>query len=367
MHKIIVLLLAMFVVFINQAEAAVQFDLPEYAPGGQYSTGALGEVLVSDPTSEGIEARFKYGIYDWMNIQGVMGIGSDYRQFRAGAQGTIRVFRESGYLPSVSFQFSPYYIERGDGPTLTDEEGNEFVDTNGKIQINAGVFVHRYFGLAGFPVNTYLSVPLAIELIDGRYKTGYQAILGSVFTLRHNKNYFVTGEFGLGLANMETYVAIGGGRRFGGTGHVPNFGGGVNSPSRFSNVHPGRRYQQNNPQLNNNEPQVMHANQGGQPGNQAAGQPQQIEQNVRLQAAAPVRNGNGNMNNNGNFRPNNQQRANVRANRQQQQQQQQQNRGMQPPRRQAPSRSQGDAPAIPVKLLGSSNSAGDGKVYKTIE
>lgn len=180
-----------------QSRASSLFDAAEIADPGDLSFGLNTEVLLSNPTSEGVEIRAKYGLTSILTTQAIVGLGSGHRKFRVGVQNVFNVFPDTQGQIGVSAILSGLYLRRSN---------------RGVAVVTAGPMIHERVEGAAIPLNFYFAWPFEIELDSGRYFTGSQLVFGAVGGFGH---WFAATDIGLGLAGRESYFALGGGYSFG--------------------------------------------------------------------------------------------------------------------------------------------------------
>ena len=182
----------LFGVFIQIPLAgAVVFDAADMLNEGKFGIGLDTEILLSNPSSEGLEARVKYGLSPNFNTQGIIGIGSDYRGFRFGANNTLSIFPDIEGQIGVAMLLGGLYLRR---------------PNKGVVIASAGPMIHKKFSDWTVPVNAFLAIPFAIELDSGRYYTGSQLTFGSILEFSRVN---IPLELGIGMGSMETYVSAG--------------------------------------------------------------------------------------------------------------------------------------------------------------
>lgn len=202
MRKILNFLIISYVYLIGSvgmpslAEAIV-VDSADVLEGGDFSIGLDTEVLLSNPSSEGLEVRAKYGVSDNLNSQAIFGIGSDYRRMRFGVNNVLSIYPDAEGQLGVSALLGGLYLRRYSHTVFV---------------AHAGPMIHKRFTEWAVPFNAFLAWPFAIELDSGRYFTGSQLVAGSILEF---DRLLVPLELGIGLGHMETYVAAGVTFRFG--------------------------------------------------------------------------------------------------------------------------------------------------------
>lgn len=187
--------LFLFFISVNSSASSL-FDAPEIVDPGDLTIGLNGEILLSNPSSEGVELRVKYGVTSILNSEAIVGLGSNHRKFRVGVQNVFSVFPDTDGQLGVSAILSGLYLRRAD---------------RGVAVVTAGPMIHERIS-GTIPLNFYFAWPFEIELDSGRYFTGSQLVFGAVGGLGQ---WFLSTDVGLGLARRESYFAVGGGYNFG--------------------------------------------------------------------------------------------------------------------------------------------------------
>jgi hypothetical protein len=182
------------------AHAAV-FDAADILPERSAAISGFGELLLSDPSSEGVEGRARFGLSDAWNVAGIIGTGSKNKGFRLGGEAVYNLIPDWEGQLGISGLASATYINRG----------------TGGVQFRVGPMVHKRFtaGWNGLPAQVYLALPFYLEARSGNYTSASQLVLGSTFDVADANRFYVTGEGGIRLAKAESYVLLGFGIRLG--------------------------------------------------------------------------------------------------------------------------------------------------------
>ncbi len=187
--------------FCSSITHAAVFDAADYLAPGNQALGVFGEALLSDPSSQGVEARYRMGISDDLNAAGIIGTGSDNRQFRLGAEAVYNL------LPDVDHQFGLSGL--GSALILKRQSYTAF-------QLRVGPMVNKTLtGFEMFPANIYVAIPFYFEFHGSTITTGSQLVLGTAWDLSDRKDWYAVTEGGVQLANSESYILLGFGIRFG--------------------------------------------------------------------------------------------------------------------------------------------------------
>ncbi len=177
------------------------FDASDILPRNSGSASVLGEMILNDPTSEGVEARGRYGLSSEWNVGAILGTGSDGKSTRIGGEAVYSI------LPDWEGQIG---LSALGGATITNRLGSA------GLVMRAAIMGHKKVtGWGGLPASVYLGVPFQIEARKGSYTTGWQMVLGSLFDLEDSGRFYMGLEGGLSLSKAESYVLLGAGLRLG--------------------------------------------------------------------------------------------------------------------------------------------------------
>lgn len=194
-------LIALATLLLPLTTHAALFDAADILPENSGAVGAFGELLLSDPTSEGLEARGRYGLSDDWNVAAILGTGSKGKQFRFGGEAVYSILPDWEGQVGLSAIGSALYIERFN---------------SGGVQLRVGVMGHKKVnGWAGLPATIYLGLPFYFEGRRGTYNTGAQIVFGSLMDLNETSRYYLGAEGGVKVGNSDSYILLGLGMRFG--------------------------------------------------------------------------------------------------------------------------------------------------------
>lgn len=183
---------------------AALFDSADFIRKDNHAAGAFGDIVLNDPSGEGIEGRYKFGLEDYLNVEGIVGAGSDTRRFRLGAQANYNFLPDLSGQPGVSAIAGAMLLKRTlDGDHKTG------------VKFTVGPLLHKEVeGLNGLPMLLYLGVPWSLTLQSGTYVSSSQLDFGALTDITNNRSWFVSSEAGISLAKDESYIMIGVGTRF---------------------------------------------------------------------------------------------------------------------------------------------------------
>jgi hypothetical protein len=182
------LLLLALLILTPTSQAAI-FDAPDILPENSGAVGVFGELLLNDPTSEGAEARARYGFSDALNFGANLGIGSNGKKFRLGGETVFNILPDWDGQIGLSALASAMYLRRLN---------------SGGLQLRVGLMGHKKIdSITGYPATIYLAIPFYLEGRSGTYTTGSQG------------RFYGSTELGVKLANSESYILLGAGFRLG--------------------------------------------------------------------------------------------------------------------------------------------------------
>jgi hypothetical protein len=191
-------LLTLFLPLVAQASL---FDASDILPRNSGAISTFGEMILNDPTSEGIEARGRYGLSSEWNVGAIIGTGSDGKKTRIGAEMVYSI------LPDWEGQVG---LSALGGATIINRYGSA------GLLMRASIMAHKKVtGWGGLPASVYLGLPFMIEARKGNYSTGWQLVLGSLFDVEDSGRFYMGLEGGISLNKAESYVLLGVGLRLG--------------------------------------------------------------------------------------------------------------------------------------------------------
>lgn len=190
------LLLALILPLTSQAAI---FDAPDILPENSGAVSTFGELLLSDPTSEGLEARGRYGLSEDMTTSLILGTGTDSKRLRFGGELVYNFIPDWEGQLGISGLTSLQYLKRY---------------TSGGVQFRLGLILHKKVeGVNGYPTTFYGAIPFQLDARDDSVKSGSQIVLGSLVDF--SPNFYAAGEGGVKIGNADSYIMLGAGFRFG--------------------------------------------------------------------------------------------------------------------------------------------------------
>lgn len=187
--------------FAGLPSRAAIFDAADILPENAGAVGGFGELLLSDPTSEGVEARSRFGLTNEWNVGLNLGVGSKSKKFRIGGEAVFNLLPDWDGQLGLSFLGSATYLRRFD---------------TGGLQTRIGPMIHKRFaGWGGFPANIYVALPWYQEIRGSTFTSGTQLVAGSGFDVADAGRVYMVAEAGVKLAKTDSYVLLGVGWRLG--------------------------------------------------------------------------------------------------------------------------------------------------------
>lgn len=209
----------------SRAHAAI-FDAADLLPNKSAAAGFFGELLLSDPSSEGMELHGRYGLSDDWNVAAILGLGSKNKRARFGAETVYSFIPDYDGQIGLSALASAMYVKRLDG---------------GGLQLRAAPMAHkRLQAWNDRPAILYVALPFYIEGKHGTYTTGSQLVLGSLLDISSSSRSYLATEVGIRLAKAESYILAGFGFRFGEV-RLPTGSNNANNNASSTRSSPNRR------------------------------------------------------------------------------------------------------------------------------
>lgn len=194
---------------------AALFDAADFSQSSGGAASVFGDVVLNDPSGEGLEARYKWiSSVDW-NLEGVVGWGSNSRRSRFALRSNYNLLPDTGAQPGISLSAQAGYWKRFG---------------SGGVHLTAAPMIHKSFnGINDRPMNLYLGIPWGLYLAHGSYVSSWELAFGVINDISDDSTWFVGSEAGISLNKGESSVLIGVGARFGG-----GSGRGSSSPAKSS-------------------------------------------------------------------------------------------------------------------------------------
>lgn len=187
--------------FFAQPAHATIFDAADILPQNSGAFSGFGEIILTDPTSEGLEVHGRYGLSDDWNVGAILGTGTKDKNFRFGGQGVFNLLPDWEGQVGLSFIGNVLYLRRYD---------------TGGIQTQVGPMIHkRVGGWLGYPANIHLGLLWQLEARGSHLESGSQLVVGSDFDLAGGSRFYMSAELGIRLAKADSYVLVGVGTRLG--------------------------------------------------------------------------------------------------------------------------------------------------------
>ena len=180
---------------------ATIFDAPDILAPKNSSLSGVGEILLSDPTSDGFEVHGRHGLNEDWNLGAVIGGGTKDKRFRLGGEAVYIIFPDTRGQFGFSIISSAMLLQR------TSSTG---------LQLRMGPMGHKKFtAFNGLPGLVYAALPFYFEARSGHYTTGTHIVVGSLIDLTHDHRFYAGGEVGIRISKYESYLLAGVGFRFG--------------------------------------------------------------------------------------------------------------------------------------------------------
>jgi len=194
------LLLTLLALFPLCAHATV-FDAADILPPNSGAVSGMGEIVLTDPTSEGIEGHARYGLNEDWNVGAIVGTGDKDKNFRLGGEGVFNLLPDWEKQLGLSFLGKVLYLRRFD---------------TGGLQTQVGPMLHkRITGWNSLPANIQAGIFWELEARSGNFTSGSQIEVGSNFDIASAGRAYMATELGIRLARTDSYILVGLGFRLG--------------------------------------------------------------------------------------------------------------------------------------------------------
>lgn len=181
------------IVYCNQAVAGV-FDLASFLDPGLFSVGFEPDIVISSPSGAGVTFKPKYGLNDFMNIEGIIGTGSGARRFRVGA------ILDFDFIPDVDMQ-------PGFGLPLNLLFAK--IQDSSEFSLGMSPLLYKTFAGTFTDYIPFVSVPMGWVVRDFKIKPFFQGVMGSMFKIPKSNKVKVSIEAGFNIVNSFSYLSGG--------------------------------------------------------------------------------------------------------------------------------------------------------------
>jgi hypothetical protein len=191
----------LLIMFVPHQSQATVFDAADILPPNAGAVGAMGEIVLTDPTSEGAEVHARYGLTEDWNVGAILGTGDKDKNFRIGGQGVFNLLPDWEKQLGLSFIAKALYLRRFE---------------TGGLQLQVGPILHkRITGWTNLPANVHAGLFWEPEIRSGNSSSGTQIEVGSNFDIADQGKAYVDAEVGIKLARTDSYILLGIGWRLG--------------------------------------------------------------------------------------------------------------------------------------------------------
>lgn len=187
-------LLPLFLLFSPGAQAGI-FDLPSFLEPGKMSFGAEADFALTEGTGAALNLKPRYGLTDFLNLQGIIGHGVGDRRFRLGATLGIEYFPDVGNQPGLATPVSFQYMNiRGD---------NQW-----SLWVTPLVY-KTFHGVDTVAFTPFVGLPVGWNARDGVLRGFTQIAFGTQFAPANLSQWKFTAELGFNLHQAYSYIAGG--------------------------------------------------------------------------------------------------------------------------------------------------------------
>lgn len=190
---IAMLSLSLSSLFTRTAQATV-FDLPGFIEAGKFTVGFEPEVTISNGTGAALNFKPRFGMSDFLNIEGMVGTGAGARKFRAGVTADFDWFPDIDKQPGIA---TPFFIEY------------YRVDQDGVLTMGAKPMIYKTFQGEHAAYTPFLAFPIGWNYRNSDTQGMMQISMGSMFRLPGVDHWRYTAEAGFNINHSYSYLSGG--------------------------------------------------------------------------------------------------------------------------------------------------------------
>lgn len=170
------------------------FDLPSFVEPGKWSVGAESEVIISKGAGAGINIKPRYGLNNFLNLEGLIGISGSSRGFRLGAIADFEWFPDVDKQPGIATPFSVTYY-RYDGDDL--------------LSLGPMPLLYMSFKGDGIDFTPFIAIPIGWNVYNKKADGFVQIALGTMFRVPESEKFQYVVEAGFDVTHSYSYIAGG--------------------------------------------------------------------------------------------------------------------------------------------------------------
>lgn len=169
------------------------FSTPHFIPPGSSAVGLEPELVLSNGSGFGFNARFTHGVNELNNATLILGTGGGQRRFRAGGNFTFDFFPDIESQPGIGIAVQGMYYR---------------LKTHGQFELTGTPYLHKTFvSEGGNTLEPFLAVPFGMAFASGSYHALSSLAIGSIFKKSESISYIV--ELGIAINRTDSYVSGG--------------------------------------------------------------------------------------------------------------------------------------------------------------
>ena len=176
------------------AQAGV-FDLPSFLEPGRFSAGLEADIALSNGTGAAVNLKPRYGLSDFLNIQGILGTGAGERRFRLGVTMDIEYFPDVGNQPGLASPITFLYTRQSFGNNWT---------------LSFQPMIYKTFhGSDSVAFTPFVALPVGWNARESVLRGFTQIAFGTMFAPSNMTKVKFTAEAGFNLHQSYSYIAGG--------------------------------------------------------------------------------------------------------------------------------------------------------------
>jgi hypothetical protein len=171
------------------------FDLPSFLEPGRFSLGAEADIAVSNGTGAAANLKPRFGLSDFLNIQGILGTGAGERRFRLGATLDVEYFPDVGNQPGLASPVTLLYTRQSFGNNWT---------------LSFQPMIYKTFhGTDSVAFTPFVALPVGWNAQSDTLRGFTQIAFGTLFAPSNMTKVKFTAEAGFNLHQSYSYIAGG--------------------------------------------------------------------------------------------------------------------------------------------------------------
>lgn len=187
-------ILILFLVLVSSAQAGV-FNMARFVDNGKNAFGFEPEATLTNGGGLAANLRYSQGVSDINNAFGLVGTGTNVRNFRIGAGMTFDLIPDVESQPGLGFGLQGIYYR--------------YKSRGGVLETSVVPYVHKMFSNGkGETLEPFFALPFGPAFHSGDYYWQTQVALGVIYHKNESPLRFI-GEIDVDVNKSETVISGG--------------------------------------------------------------------------------------------------------------------------------------------------------------